>query len=281
MHRHVLAIALMIIGVSPAAAQDGSGARDADRGPGVPSSMFGTYIGAGELLVYPFFEYYRDRNFEYKPEELGHPGGEDFRGHYRAREALLFFGYGLTGDLAVEFEMAAIDATLTKSPDDPSALPARLTESGLGDIEAQLRWRWRRETESRPEFFSYGEVVFPHAKAKPLIGTADYELKFGTGLVRGTRFGTWTARAALEYAAGSSSQLDLGEYAVEYLKRLSPSWRVYAGIEGTQDEVSAIGEIQWHLNRYAFVRVNSGFGLTSKATDWAPEVGIVFTIPTR
>jgi hypothetical protein len=73
----------------------------------------------------------------------------------------------------------------------------------------------------------------------------------------------------------------VGEYAVEYLKRLSPAWRVYAGIEGTQDELSLLGEIQWHFGRHAFLRVNNGVGLTSKATDWAPEIGVVLTFPTR
>ena len=31
-----------------------------DTGDGIPVSMFGTYIEEGELLIYPFFEYYRD-----------------------------------------------------------------------------------------------------------------------------------------------------------------------------------------------------------------------------
>ena len=278
MGRVWIAVVLALVVAAPAPGQEN---RNADRGPGVPSSMFGTYIEGGQFLVYPFFEYYRDKDFEYKPEELGFAGDVDFRGRYRAHEGLIFIGYGLTDDLAVEFEVATIEATLEKSPADFSAMPLRLEESGLGDIEGQIRWRWRQEDEGRPEFFSYGEVVIPHARDKPLIGTDGWELKFGTGLVRGTRWGTWTLRGAVEYATGSTSQFDLGEYAVEYLKRLSPAWRVYAGIEGTQDEVSLIAEAQWHVSRFAFVRANSGFGLTSKATDWAPEVGVVFTIPTR
>ena len=40
-----------------------------DRGTGVPTSLFGTYVRRGELIVYPFFEHYRDGNLEYKPEE--------------------------------------------------------------------------------------------------------------------------------------------------------------------------------------------------------------------
>jgi hypothetical protein len=243
--------------------------------------MFGTYINRGELILYPFFEFYRDRDFEYAPNELGAEGDQDFRGRYRAREGLFLAAYGLTDDLAVELEAAVIKATLDKAAADTSALPARIDESGLGDVEAQVRWRWRRETPDRPEFFSYGEVVFPHAEHKPLIGTPGWELKFGTGLTRGFTWGTLTVRGAVEYSEASTSHLDLGEYAVEYLKRVSSRLRIYAGIEGTQDELSAIGEAQWHVHPNVFLRFNSGFGLTSKATDWAPEVGVLFTLPLR
>jgi len=251
-----------------------------DRGTGVATSMFGTYIRRGELIVYPFYEYYRDGDFEYKPSELGYPGEEDFRGRYHANEGLLFLGYGLTDDLAIELEGAVIQASFEKSPNDPSALPARIEESGLGDVEGQIRWRWRRENERRPELFSYGEVVFPHAKHKVLIGTPGFEVKLGSGLTRGFKWGTLTARLAVEYSEASSSHFDLGEYAVEYLKRVSPTFRFYVGLEGTQDELSLITEVQWHFHRHVFLRLNNGLGLTSKATDWTPEVGILFALPT-
>lgn len=277
---------LCIVAATPAAGQtaaagpaDGPWLRD--RGPGLPTSMFGTYIRKGEWLIYPFYEHYRDRDFEYKPEDLGVAGDVDYRGRYRAQEGILFVGFGITDSLAFEVEMATIRAELNKSPLDTSAVPSRLVESGLGDIEGQLRWRWRKETASRPELFSYAEIVAPHHRHKPLIGTADVEFKFGTGVVRGFSWGTVTARAAVEYAAGSSSQFDVGEYAVEYLRRLSPRWRLYLGVEGTQDEVSVIPELQWHLGSNVFVRLNSGVGMTSKATDWAPEFGVVFSLYDR
>lgn len=122
--------------------------RTADRGPGVSISMFGIYIEPGELLVYPFFEYYRDSDAEYSPEELGYGLDQDFRGRYRASEGLLFLGYGISRRLAVEFEAAVISASQTKSADDPSSMPSRIEESGLGDVEGQLRWRWKGETAS-------------------------------------------------------------------------------------------------------------------------------------
>lgn len=252
-----------------------------DRGPGLPTSMFGTFIQKGELIVYPFFEAYVDDDFEYKPEELGAIGDADYRGRYRAKEGLVLVAYGLSDRVAIEFEVAGITATLDKAPGDPSALPSRIKESGLGDVEGQVRWRWNRETATRPEFFSFTEIVVPHAEDKPLIGTPGIEIKFGTGLVRGYNWGTFLARASVEYEGGSSSQFDSGEYAVELVKRLSPRFRIYAGIEGTQDEVSAIGELQWHVTPRVIVRANSGIGLTSKATDFAPEIGILFSFPIR
>ena len=148
-------------------------------------------------------------------------------------------------------------------------------------MEGQIRWRFQQESERRPELFTFFETVIPHSQDKVLIGTPGWELKLGTGLAKGFGWGTLTARVAVEYSEASSSHFDLGEYAVEYLKRLSPRFRVYVGLEGTQDELSLITELQWHLGRNAFVRLNSGLGLASKATDWTPEVGIVFTLPTR
>lgn len=272
--RNLLTLLLLAVTTTQLSAQE-----LADRGTGVATSMFGTYIRQKELIIYPFYEYYRDKDFEYKPEEFGFAGDHDFRGRYRAHEALIFVAYGLHENVAVEFEAAVIRATFEKSPADTSAVPPRFSESGQGDIEGQIRWRWRTETERRPELFSYAEVVLPHHKERPLTGTPGVEMKFGTGLIRGFTWGTLSARAAVEYSRASSSPFDLGEYALEYLKRISPKWRVYLGLEGTQDEISLITEAQWHLLPHGFIRFNNGLGLTSKATDWTPEIGILFTVP--
>ena len=248
-----------------------------DRGTGIATSQFATYVRPRELVVYPFFEYYRDKDMEYKPSEFGFGVDQDYRGKYRASEGLIFLGYGLTDWLAVEVEAAVITATLETSPEDHSGIPARIHESGLGDVEGQIRARWARETERRPEVFSYFEVTPPLQKNKDLIGTREWELKLGTGLTKGFSWGTITVRGAVEYLQ-DEGKVDLGEYAVEYLKRLSPLWGVYLGVEGEQDEISLIPQLQWYLNDSVFIKVNSGIGLTSKATDWAPEVGVVFRL---
>ena len=246
-----------------------------DRGIGIPLSMFGTYIEEGEFIVYPYYEYYYDQDAEYSPQELGYELEEDREGRYRAHEGLIFLGYGISSRLALEFEAAVITATQYKADDDTSEMPDKIEESGLGDVECQLRWRWTGETEGRPEIFSYYETVFPLQKDKVLIGTSDWEFKLGTGVMKGFRWGTMTARMAVEYNAAENKG-ELGEYALEYLRRVSKLFRFYLGVEGSQDEVEAIVDLQFHIHPNAFIRINNAFGATPKATDWAPEVGVVF-----
>ncbi len=270
-----IAIAVIPSGGAPAAQELPAYLRD--RGTGVRTSLLGSYVRQGELAVYSFFEYYSDRNLEYKPSELGYGLAKDFRGRYRASEGLLFFGYGLTQDIVLEFEGAVISAELRKSPSDTATVPARIRESGLGDVEGQIRWRFQRETESRPELFTYFGTVLPLQKSKKIIGTQDWEHFAGIGLVRGYRWGTLTVRTAVGYDYGSK-QFDAGEYAIEWLRRLSPSWKVIAAIEGNQiDEVSLLTEVQWFINRHAAFKINNGLGLTPNATDFAPEVGFMLS----
>ena len=245
-----------------------------DRGNTIPTSMFGSFVARGQLVVYPFFEY-TTQNLEYKPAELGYGLDEDFFGAYRETETQLFLAYGVSDRLAFELEGAFnTTATLHKSSQDTSGVPSTLHESGVGDIQAEARWRWAFENASAPEIFSYLETDFPFQRHRLLIGTQEWEFKLGTGATKGFRFGTLTGRVALEYHPESGT-LEFGEYAVEYLKRLSNSWRFYTGVEGTQDEVEFITEFQGRLGPRAVLKLNNAFGLTSKAPTWAPEVGIL------
>lgn len=248
----------------------------ADRGPGQSTSLFGTYVEEGELLVYPFYEYVETSFFEYQPQELGYPGSTDFQGELVEHEYLLFFAYGFSERLAIELEGAVYTtATFDRAPEDASGLPARLEESGLGDVETQLRWRWQAESATRPELFSYLKVVFPFQKDKVLIGTSAWESDLGFGVIRGFGWGTITGRVALAYD-GEDGRVELGEYAVEYLKRVSRSWRLVTTVEGETEDVSLIGEAQWLFSERGMLKLNCGFGVTEKAPDIAPEVGVLF-----
>ena len=248
----------------------------ADRGRGMATSQFGTYVRPGEWLFYTFYEYTRTTGFEYSPEELGFTGKEEHFGTVKENEELVFVSHGISDRLMFEFEGALhSDATFRKPSDDLSNLPATFKDSGLGDVEGQLRWRWSEESAHRPEFFSFFEAVLPLQKDKALIGTQDWEFALGFAAIKGFRWGTLTARASVGY---SESQVEMGDYAVEYLKRLSPRWRILAAVEGEQtDEVAAIVEGQVRLGRHVLLKLNSGFGLTRKAPDVAPEVGLLFS----
>lgn len=247
-----------------------------DRGTGIPTSILGVYVRDNELLIYPFYEYYSDSDFEYEPADFGFGSTEELRGRYHAHEALIFFGYGISDRLAVEFEAGVISANLDKSGEDTSALPPELKESGLSDVEVQIRWRWNRETVRTPEFFNFFEVVFPTGDKNSLIGTSDWELALGTGLIKGFSWGTTTFRFAFDYDA-AENKFGIGEVAVEYLKRLSDSFRFAAMVEGSEDEISLVPQLQWYFTPNVSLKVNTGFGLTSKAIDFAPEFGIVFS----
>ena len=249
----------------------------ADRGDGIHTSIFGTYVRKQELLVYLFYEYARNRDAEYKPKDLGFGLDQDFKAKHEEHEFLIFLAYGITDSLAVEFESALYtNATQSKSRSDPTGMPQTFRETGVGDTEGQIRYRWFEETEVRPELLSYFGVVFPLQHNKKLIGTRDWEFSAGVNVTKGFSFGTFMVKIGGFYSTGEE-KLELGEYGIEYVKRLSDKWRLVGAVEGDQDEVQAILEIQYQVRPNITIKLNSGFGLTSKAPEFAPEVGVLFS----
>ena len=73
-----LVIAVLVLILTPLSHVKASSSRDElpdylrDRGTGVPSSMFGTYIEKQQLLVYLYYEYYYDTDMEYEPADFGY-----------------------------------------------------------------------------------------------------------------------------------------------------------------------------------------------------------------
>lgn len=261
-----------------AAEPNGLPAYLADRGDGIPTSLLGTYIRAKEFIVYPFYEYTRFKNFEYEPSELGFQSKQEFKnGKLVEQEALIFLAYAFNDSLAIEFESAVwSSAKFTKDPTDTTGTPNQIQESGLGDTEINIRWRILKETETRPDITLFLATVFPLQKSKKLIGTQSWELEPGVVLTKGFSFGTLSLRASLAYNSGEN-KLEFGEWGIDYLKRLSPQWRIALSIEGDQvDEVSFIAEAQYTLGKNAVLKLNCGFGLTKKAPVVAPEIGVLF-----
>jgi hypothetical protein len=274
---------VFISGAEPCLAVEPGGlpAYLSDRGDGIPTSLFGTYIREKEFLFYPFYEYTRTNEFEYTPKDFGFRGvGEDdaFSGKTVEQEALVFIAYAFNDSLAVEFESAVYSSVdFTKASNDTNAsVPSRLRESGLGDTETNIRWRYLKETESRPEATFFFKTVYPLQRTKKLLGTQHWEFDPGVVLTKGYPLGTLALRLSATYGTGED-KLEFGEWAVDYVKRLNPTWRFVLSLEGLQqDEVSVIGEVQYTLGKNAVLKLNSGFGVTEKAADFAPEIGVLF-----
>ena len=265
-----------------AAGQESPSWRSRDRDNGIPASIFGTYLNRGELLIYPFYAYSQDHDREYQPIKLGYGLIEDHRGRYWDNSQQIFIGYGVTDRIAVEVEAGYIRALLHKDPTDTSATPSRIEESGFADIEGQLRLRLATETDGRPELFGYLELTAPSRRRDVLIGDRLWSLRPGLGLIRGFAWGTMTVRVNAEYNR-EAAHWDLGEFSIEYLKRLSPSWRVNLAFEGGEtgafDEWELISGLQWRLSDLVFLKLDNAVGLAPKATDWAPQIGVMFSLP--
>ena len=48
-------------------------------------------------------------------------------------------------------------------------------------------------------------------------------------------------------------------------------------IEGSQDEVGLVPEIQWFITPSVLLNAGAGIGVSSKATDFASEIGIMIS----
>ena len=267
----------LFLSVALAATAAGAQDREVD---GIPTSLLGTYIRSGELLVYPFFEYTKHDKFDYKPADLGvnAPGDQtEFKGKNVERELLLFVAYAFNDRLALEFESALRSSVqFTRDPADTTGTPDRIDESGLGDTEVNLRWRLQKETGRSPDVTLFLKTVFPLQKSKKLLGSRDWEVETGAVLTKAYSFGTLAARAAIGVTS-DEHKLDVTEWAIDYVKALAPRWRLALSLEGAQvDEVSAIGELQYALRKNMILKMNLGVGLTDKAPTIAPEIGVLF-----
>jgi len=253
-----------------------------DRGTGQPTSLFGTYIERGQLILFPFFAFTRDGNMEYQPSALGYGSDQDFRGRYHSTQAQLFVAYGFTDWFAIEIESSRIRARLDKSPDDTSAVPSRIDETGLADIEAQMRFRLARERGRRPEIFASLEMIPAQQRSKVLIGDAQWNFKSSVGVIRGFRFGTMTFKTSVEYNRGDK-HWDLGETSLEYLRQLNTGTRLFLAIEGGEggapDDYGLVAGIQWRLTPGVFLKFDNAVGLMSKATDWETQIGLLWQLP--
>ena len=252
-----------------------------DRGAGIRTSMVETYVEPGELLIYPFAAYSWDHNFEYQPTMFGFPREQDFRAHYRTTEAAVFLAYGVTDWLALELEGSQISARFDKAPADTFGTPGRIHQTGFSDIAGQIRLRLGHERGRRPEFFASVELLPPMHGRQELIGDPQWDVKGEIGAAKAYRWGTMTFRTTIEYNRGDT-HWDLGETSLEYLRQLSPAWRVLAAIEGGEggapDDWVLVTATRWRIAHGLDLKFANGLGLFSKSTDWESQIGLLFSL---
>ena len=148
--------------------------------------------------------------------------------------------------------------------------------------------RLTQEKGRAPEIFGFLEITAPSQRNRLLIGTSDWDFRPGIGFVRGFPWGTMTVRTTFEYSREQSAlkeprQLDIGETSVEYLRRLSHAWRLNLAFEGGEggapDEWVLRSGLQWRMTRAVLLKLDNSVGLSSKAPDWTPQIGLMFVIP--
>ena len=264
-----------------AVAEDASSYGLRDRGPGVSTSLTGIYVNDGEWLGSATYQNLENRGFQYAPEEFGFPDENDYLGKYKFSGGIFFAGYGLSDSVSLGLKVTGGSAKFNKASDDPSALPAEVKESGLGEVAPELTWRFMRETASRPELFTYVSVLIPHDSDNRLLGTEDWVVLPGIGINRGFSWATLSARMGFEYDTASTSTLDFGQWTVEGQRRFSDAWWLSAGLVGTVgggnnfDEVWQTTYVEWSANPHVTVRFGSRIGLTTMTEGWTGELGIV------
>ena len=249
----------------------------ADRGDAIHTSLFGSYVSDGEWLVYPFYEYTRASHADYNPSDFGFALDRDFIGVEKTDEWLIYIAYGLSDRWMVEFESALfVKTSLDRAPNDASGMPPRVSESGLGDTEGQVRWLMMKETADAPELMLMLEVVLPLQEDQRLIGTQHLEFAQGIAVSKGFSFGTLQARYFVGYTTEDHT-FETDEVAIEWVKKMSSAQRWVLAVEGSPDETSLIGEVQFTLAYGAVFKLNCGIGLTDAAPDIAPEVGVMWS----
>ncbi|MEO8577225.1 MAG: hypothetical protein ABI556_11015, partial [Gemmatimonadales bacterium] len=244
--------------------------------------MFVVRLSEGTGIAIGSFERGENRRFQYNPDEFGFPDtGRDFNGRLRSAEGVLFLGYGITRSIAVAFEAAIAAETFRKASNDASGLPARLHESGLGDVQAEVDVRLFGQGILRPGGFLVTEVVFPHSKNRRLIGSPGLLIRPALGAYKNVGRAIILARLAGEYDSDSGTQLDWGEWGLEVGVAAMKSLRLAAGFEGTVggannfDEVSLVTDLQWMASGTFGFRAQSGTGFTEHSRGFSPEVGLM------
>jgi hypothetical protein len=216
--------------------------------------------------------------------ELNHFGGNEGGSE---SEGALWLGTGIvTGvDLGVFIPFRQL------SPDEGNS------ESGIGDVEAELKWNFLPESETAPALALKIGVGFPSADERKGLGSGGYDL-FAT-LLAGKGFGPVETYLNLGYTRIDKLEVEPEEGAggeeAETLNRsvysasLAARWNVVeqlglvaevqftsAEAKGDDAAVSATVGAIWQITPAVGIDVGGRFGLTDAAADWTILAGLNF-----
>ena len=177
--------------------------------------------------------------------------------------------------MALEFEAVLYTtADFRKAADDSSGVPPRIEESGSGAIESQFRYRWAKETASRPESSVSSRWPIRFRSESCSSASATGRVSWGSvpsrASPRGTLFpvGTPSPARTGNLESGANIALRIPQASV------GERWRVVLALEGNgEDLCPLITEGQLFITPRVYIKLNSGFGLSSKVPDYAPEIG--------
>jgi hypothetical protein len=89
-------------------------------------------------------------------------------------------------------------------------------------------------------------------------------------------------RTTIEYNRGDT-HWDLGETSLEYLRQVSPAWRLFFAVEGGEggapDDWVLVSAAGWRIGDGVYLKFANAIGLFSKSTDWEPQVGVLVALP--
>ncbi len=102
-------------------------------------------------------------------------------------------------------------------------------------------------------------------------------LGLGVGAIKGFSRGTIAVRFQVEHSR-EDGKLRADEYEIEYLKKLSDTFKIVIGIEGVKSDLELITELQWYFSPQVYLKINNATGLTPGADDRAPEIGVMISL---
>ncbi len=156
------------------------------------------------------------------------------------------------------------------------------SESGVGDTNLDLRYRFLDETDSLPEMSVHGGVKLPTADEDKGLGTGETDYRMGIELVK--ELGGWTLDLGMDYnILGDPDGYDLdnyvsayGDVSTSFVPGLTTIFKLsgaQAASEESDAELAAGLECDYDFDRAGTAYVGMDAGLSDGSPDFSLYVG--------